>query len=56
MMKNTKSDDHDIISLAATLAALRDLQYQRDILALFEDLPFGDEIFDGALDLTGEIR
>lgn len=52
MMKN---EDGDILSLASTLAALRDLQYQRDILALFEDLTFGDEIFDGAFDLTDTI-
>ncbi len=53
MMKN---DDHNFLTLAETLNALRDLQYAREILALFDDLSFGDEIFDGALDLTGEIR
>lgn len=52
MMKN---ENNDILSLASTLSALRDLQYQRDIMALFDDLTFGDEIFDGAFDLTGEI-
>lgn len=52
MMKN---DDHNFLTLAETLNALRDLQRYRELSALFDDFGFGDEIFDGAIDLTGEI-